>query len=137
MVGESRNGPFLIGSALLCCLLFLSLIVVPLGWVFWAGVLLIGFCLAALQVLLFAIPLELEGVSADQVGACEGLIISLGFLVGIAASPALGSVLGSYDTATSQQFFVVLALIALAMGAGAVLALLIRETGPAARSTRT
>ena len=34
-----RRRPFLIGPALLTCLLFFGLIVVPLGWLFWAMVL--------------------------------------------------------------------------------------------------
>ena len=129
-----RRRPFLIGPALLTCLLFFGLIVVPLGWLFWAMVLLIGFCLAAIQVLLFAVPLELPGVSMDQVGACEGLIISVGCFSGIAASPVLGSILGSYDTTTPQQFFVVVGLIGAALGVGAFLSFLMSETGPAGRS---
>ena len=128
-----RRRPFLIGPAFLTCLLFFGLIVVPLGWLFWAMVLLIGFCLAAIQVLLFALPLELPGVSQDQVGACEGLIISIGYFVGIAASPVLGSILGSYDTTTPQQFFVVLGLMGAALAVGAGLSFLMSETGPAAR----
>ena len=130
-VGKRR--PFLIGPALVTCLLFFGLIVVPLGWLFWAMVLLIGFCLAALQVLLFALPLELPGVSKDQVGACEGLIISIGYFFGIAASPVLGSLLGSYDTTTPQQFFVVVGCMGAALGVGTVLSFLMSETGPAGR----
>ena len=130
-VGKRR--PFLIGPALLTCLLFFGLIVVPLGWLFWAMVLLIGFCLAAIQVLLFALPLELPGVSKDQVGACEGLIISVGYFFGIAASPVLGSILGSYEETTPEQFFVVVGCMGAALGIGTVLSMLMSETGPAGR----
>ena len=132
-VGKRR--PFLIGPALLACLLFFGLIVVPLGWLFWAMVLLIGFCLAAIQVLLFALPLELPGVSKDQVGACEGLIISVGYFFGIAASPVLGSILGSYDTTTPEQFFIVVGCIGAALAVGTVLSFLMSATGPAGRSS--
>jgi len=124
-----RRRPFFFFGGTLSGLLLLLIYFLPLGFLVWGAVFLIGGSLGVLQVLLFAIPLELEGVSEEEVGACEGLIISLGFLAGILASPILGRVLGDFETTIASNFLLVFGLLGGVMLIGAVLAMLLRETG--------
>ena len=124
-----RRRPFFFSGGVLSGFLLLLIYFLPLGFLLWGAVFLIGCSLGVLQVLLFAIPLELEGVSEEEIGACEGLIISLGFLAGILASPILGRVLGDFKTTIASDFLLVLGLLGSVMLLGAVLAILLGETG--------
>ena len=124
-----RRRPFLLFAGILSGLLLLVVYFLPLGPLIWAAVFLIGCFFAVLQLLLFAIPLELKSVSRQEVGACEGLIISFGFLAAILISPVLGKIVGDFQAAAASDFLVVLGLLGGVMMVGGVLALGLNETG--------
>jgi sugar phosphate permease len=110
-----RRRPFFIGLGLLAAVCLLLLPRLPVGPPMWIAMFLIGFSFGTLQVLLFAVPLELATVAPEQVGTCEGIVISIGFLAGIAASPMLGSILGDFNAATAGQFVTVWLILAAVM----------------------
>jgi MFS family permease len=117
-----RRRPFFVWLGLLGAVCLLLVTVLPVGPSMWVAVFLIGFSFATLQVLLFAVPLELPHVAPAQVGTCEGIVISIGFLAGIAASPVLGSILGDFQATTPHQFltvWLILAAVMLGLSAGA------------------
>lgn len=129
-----RRRPFFTGSAGLAATCFLSLPFLPLGNVMWGAVFLIGFACATLQVLLFAVPLELPVVSRDRVGACEGLVISAGFLAGMVASPLLGSLIGDFRVVRPKDFRTVWLILATLMFVTAVVSSRLTESGWKART---
>jgi MFS family permease len=99
-----RRRPLFVGLGVLAAAGFLAITRLAPGAGLWTAVVLIGFAFATLQVLLFAVPLELPSVARSQVGACEGVIISLGFLAGIVASPLLGRIVGDLNRADGGPF---------------------------------
>jgi MFS family permease len=126
-----RRRPFFTGGGVISALLLLLLPYLPLGPLMWLAVFVLGLCFATLQVLLFALPLELPSVGSHRVGACEGVVISLGFFAGIAASPLLGRLIGDFSAARAASFQVVLAVIAAILLLAALVSLLLPETGSA------
>ena len=124
-----RRRPFFTAFGLLATLGLALLPFLAVGFGMWTVVLLLGFSFGTIQVLLFAVPLELAGVGRHQVGACGGIIISFGFLAGIAASPALGAILGTFEKATASQFHLVWYLLVGVMLVLAVASTRLTESG--------
>lgn len=110
-----RRAPFFRLSGFLGCFLFLILPSLPAGPMIWICVPAIGLCFGTLQALVFTMPLELPGISQENVGLCEGIVISAGFLAGIVASPFLGSILGDLESAGSEQFSLIWYALAIVM----------------------
>ena len=124
-----RRRPLFIVLGVLSGACFLVITRVAPGAGMWAAVVLIGFSFATLQVLLFAVPLELPSVARSQVGACEGLIISIGFLAGIGASPALGWMVGDLSARNDRAFDAAWQVLAAAMFALAAASWWLSESG--------
>lgn len=124
-----KRRPFFSSSGLLSAGLLVLLPYLPVGPLMWLAVFVLGLCFATLQVLLFALPLELPSVGDQRVGACEGIIISIGFFAGIAASPLLGLVVGDFETATAGAFQIVLLLMAVLLFLAGLICRILPETG--------
>src|SRR5207249_812131 len=63
-----RRRPFFVWLGLLGAVCLLLVAALPVGPAMWGAVFLIGFSFGTLQVLLFAVPLELSRVAPAQVG---------------------------------------------------------------------
>lgn len=120
--------PFLMLSGALGALLFVLLPSLTMA-AMWIPIFVMGLCFGTLQALIVALPLELDSVAKEQIGTCEGVLNSAGFLAGILASPFLGALIGDFHSAGAANFRSVW-LVTCAMMLGVVVASLpIQESG--------